>query len=89
MSLSYELRLPATGCPVTRAMKALSAQCTQYGYYRFRIFLQRQGLDLGWSRSHLLWREAGLVLHKKRPRRRIATGRHHAFTPIKANTVWA
>jgi putative transposase len=88
-SLSYELGLPAKDGPVMQAMKSLSAQYPRYGYRRIRIFLRRQGFELGWSRTHRLWRQAGLLLPKKRPRRRIASGRPRALTPFKANTVWA
>jgi len=88
-SLSYELRLPPKDAPIMQAMKALSAQYPRYGYRRIRIFLRRQGFELSWSRTHRLWRQAGLLLPKKRPRRRIATGRPRAFAPFKANAVWA
>jgi putative transposase len=88
-SLSYELRLPPKDAPVMAAMKALSAQYPRYGYRRIRIFLRRQGFELSCSRAHRLWRQAGLLLPKKRPRRRIAAGRPRASTPFKANTVWA
>jgi putative transposase len=88
-ALSYELRLPAKDAPVVEAMKTLSAQYPRYGYRRIRIFLRRQGHDLGWSRTHRLWRQAGLLLPKKRPRRRIATGRPRMHAPFKANVVWA
>ncbi len=88
-TLSYELRMPAKDAPVVVAMKALSAQYPRYGYRRIRVFLQRQGFALSWSRTHRLWRQAGLLLPKRRPRRRIASGRPRPFTPFKANTVWA
>ena len=88
-SLSYVLRLPAKDAPVIEAMKALSAQYPRYGYRRIRIFLRRQGLELSWSRTHRIWRQAGLLLPKRRPRKRIATGRPRAHTPFKANMVWA
>lgn len=88
-SLSYELRLPAEDGQVLQAIKALSALYPRYGYRRIRIFLKRQGFELGWSRAHRLWRQLGLLLPKKRPRRRFANARPRAFTPFKANTVWA
>lgn len=56
-------------------MKLLSAQYPRYGYRRIRIFLRRQGLELSWSRTHRLWRQAGLLLPNKRPQRRIASNR--------------
>jgi putative transposase len=88
-SLSYEPRLPAKDAPVIEAMKTLSAQYPRYGYRRIRIFLRRQGFELGWSRTHRIWRQAGLLLPKRRPRKRIAVGRPRANTPFKANMVWA
>ena len=74
-TLSYELRLPAKDAPVIEAMKTLSAQYPRYGYRRIRIFLRRQGHQLGVHRTHRLWRSAGLQLPRRRPRRRIASGR--------------
>ena len=88
-TLSYELRLPAKDAAVIEAMKTLSAQYPRYGYRRIRIFLRRQGHELSWPRTHRLWRQAGLLLPKKRPRRRIATGRPRMHAPFKANVVWA
>ena len=46
----------------------------RYGYRRIRIFLRRQGLELSWSRTHRIWRQAGLLVPRKRSRKRIATG---------------
>lgn len=45
--LSYELRMPAQDAPVIQAMRDLSAQYPRYGYRRIRIFLRRQGHELG------------------------------------------
>lgn len=88
-TLGYELKLPIKDKPVIEAMKTLSAQYPRYGYRRIRIFLRRQGFELSWSRTHRIWRQAGLLLPKKRPRKRIATGRPRAHCPFKANIVWA
>ena len=87
--LSYELRLPAKDAPVIDAMRALAVQYPRYGYRRIRIFLQRQGHRLGWHRAHRLWRQAGLQLPRRRPRRRIATGRPRPLPAASANFVWA
>jgi putative transposase len=74
---------------VLEAMKSLSAQYPRYGYRRIRIFLRRQGFELSWSRTHRIWRQAGLLLPKKRSRKRIASGRPRAHTPFKVNMVRA
>ena len=88
-TLDYELRLPIKDRPVIEAMKALSSQYPRYGYRRIRIFLKRQGHQLGWHRAHRLWRQAGLQLPRRRPRRRIASGRPRPLPAAGANFVWA
>jgi putative transposase len=86
---SYQPRLPAKDAPVIEAMKELSAQYPRYGYRRIRIFLRRRGFELSWSRTHRLWRQAGLLVPRKRSRKRIASARPRVHTPFKANMVWA
>jgi hypothetical protein len=86
---SYEPRLPAKDAPVIEAMKELSGQYPRYGYRRIRVFLRRRGFELSWSRTHRLWRQAGLLVPRKRPRKRIAAKRPRIHTPFKANMVWA
>lgn len=88
-TLGYELRLPAKDLPVIEAMKTLASQYPRYGYRRIRIFLRCQGRELGWHRAHRLWRQAGLQLPRRRPRRRIASGRPRPLPPAGANFIWA
>jgi putative transposase len=54
-----------------------------------RIFLRRAGHELSWERTHRLWRKAGLQLPRRRPRRRIATGRPRPLPAAGPNFVWA
>ena len=77
---SYQLCLPAKDAPVLAAMKELSAQYPRYGYRRIRVFLRRQELELSWSRTRRLWRQAGLLVPRKRSRKRIASVRPRAHT---------
>lgn len=88
-SLCYELRMPGKDAPALRAMRELSGQYPRYGYRRIRIFLQRQGHRMGWHRAYRLWSQAGLQLPRRRPRRRIATGRPRPLPASGANCVWA
>jgi putative transposase len=88
-SLCYELQMPKKDAPALHAMKELSAQYPRYGYRRIRIFLQRQGHRMGWHRAYRLWSQAGLQLPRRRPRRRIATGRPRPLPPTGPNSVWA
>ena len=45
--------------------------------------------ELSWSRTHRLWRQAGLLVPKKRSYKRLASTRPRVHTPFKANMVWA
>ena len=74
---TYRLHLPAKDAPVLAAMKDISAQYPRYGYRRIRVFLRRQGLELSWSRTHRLWRQAGLLVPWKRSRKRIVSIHPH------------
>lgn len=88
-TLSYELRQPAKDAPVMAAMKRLSSQYPRYGYRRIRIFLRREGFTMSASRAERLWRQAGLQLPRRRPRRRVATTRPRPLPPRAANHIWA
>jgi len=74
-ALDVGLSLAATrkGCRVLVAMDRLSGQYPRYGYRRIRIFVRREGLAMGINRARRLWRQAGLGLPRKRPRRRLAS----------------
>jgi putative transposase len=54
-----------------------------------RIVLEREGHVLGIDRMYRLWRQEGLQVPKKRPRRRVATGRPRPLAPTAVNHVWA
>ena len=88
-TLSYELQQPMKDAPVIATMKRLSAQYPRYGYRRIRIFLRREGLAMSASRAERLWRQAGLQVPRKRPRRRVAAARPRPLPPRAANHIWA
>ena len=70
-------------------MRELSAQYPRYGYRRIRIFLGREGHQMSFGRAHRLWRQAKLQVPRKRPRKRIATGRPRPNAPTAGNQVWS
>jgi len=70
-------------------MAELSACYPRYGYRRISIFLARDGHGMSFGRAHRLWRQARLQLPRKRPRKRIASGRPRPQTPTGANQVWS
>lgn len=87
--LDYESRMVSKDGPVLSAMVLLSAQYPRYGYRRIQVFLERQGHRMSADRAWRLWRKAGLQVPRKRPRRRLATGRPRPSAPTGASQVWA
>jgi putative transposase len=81
--------LIARDAGVVPPMKTLAAQYPRYGYRTIRIFLERQGHTLGPDRMYRLWRQEGLQVPRKRPRRRVAASRPRPLPPTAINHVWA
>jgi putative transposase len=75
--------------PVLKRMAELSAEYPRYGYRRIAVFLARYGHVMSFGRAHRLWRHARLQVPRKRPRKRVATGRPRPNAPTGANQVWS
>jgi putative transposase len=88
-TLGYQSRLAVRDAPALQAMRDLAGQYPRYGYRRIRIFLQRAGHVLGVDRTHRLWRQAGLQVPRRRPRRRVAASRPRPLPASAAHHVWA
>lgn len=88
-TLRYESRLLKKDAPALAAMSILSAQYPRYGYRRIHVFLERQGHQMSTDRVWRLWRQAGLQVPKKRPRKRVACSRPRPQTPTATGDVWA
>ena len=88
-ALGYRSIKATKDAPVVARMAALSAQYPRYGYRRIRIFLGRDGHSMSPGRAHRLWQQAKLQVPRRRPRKRIATGRPRPQAPTGANQVWS
>lgn len=88
-ALGYESRLAKNDAPVLDAMRELARQYPRYGYRRIQVFLARRGFEMSPDRAFRLWRQAGLQVPRRRPRRRVASGRPRPTPPAAANHVWA
>jgi putative transposase len=88
-ALHYRLRQAEKDAPVLARMAALAAQYPRYGYRRIRIFLGRDGYRMSAGRAHRLWQRAQLQVPRKRPRKRMASGRPRPKAPRGANQVWS
>jgi len=88
-AVGYVSRLQARDAPAVQVMRDLAGQYPRYGYRKIRIFLARQGHAMSAERTYRLWRQAGLQVPKRRPRRRVATSRPRPLPPTGINHVWA
>jgi putative transposase len=88
-AVGYVSRLHQRDAPVVQAMRELAGQYPRYGYRKIRIFLARQGHVMSAERTYRLWRQTGLQVPKRRPRRRAATRRPRPLPPTSINHVWA
>jgi putative transposase len=89
LALRYGSRLAVKDAPVLDVMHELARQYPRYGYRRIQVFLRRQGFEMSTERTYRLWRQAGLQVPRRRPRRRIASSRPRPTPPSAANHVWA
>jgi putative transposase len=88
-ALGYRSRQAEKDARVLGRMGELARQYPRYGYRRIRIFLGRDGHSMSASRAYRLWQAARLQVPRRRPRKRIATGRPRPNAPTGANQVWS
>jgi putative transposase len=88
-TLGYQSRLAVKDAPVLTAMRTFAADYPRAGYRTMMIFLARQQHILRPDRAYRLWRQAGLQVPRRRPRRRVATSRPRPLAPTAINHVWA
>jgi putative transposase len=88
-ALGYRSRKAEKDAPVLGLMGELARQYPRYGYRRIRIFLGRDGHTMSASRASRLWQVVRLQVPRRRPRKRIATGRPRPNAPTGANQVWS
>jgi putative transposase len=88
-ALRYRSCKAERDAPVLARMSELAAQYPRYGYRRIRIFLGRDGHQMSFGRAYRLWKTARLQVPRKRPRKRVASGRPRPQAPTGANQVWS
>ena len=88
-TMGYESVLAKRDAPVIAAMREIAAQYPRYGYRRIQVFLARRGLAMSADRAYRIWKKAGLQVPRRRPRRRVATGRPRPLPATGVNQLWA
>jgi putative transposase len=71
-------------------LKELAGCRIGYGYRRLHVLLQREGWSVNHKRVYRLYREEGLALRKKPPRRRVASVKREITAAAEAkNDCWS
>jgi putative transposase len=73
-----------------KRMKEIASVRVRYGYRRIHVLLRREGWAVNHKRVQRLYREEGLNLRQRRPRRHVmAARRMERQGPTQANEIWA
>ena len=73
-----------------KRIKEIAETRVRYGYRRIHVLLRREGWPVNAKRVCRLYRELGLQLRNKSPKRRVkAQLREDRSAPVAANQVWA
>lgn len=88
-TLGYVATQPLKDAAVIERMKHYAAMYPRFGYRRIHVYLEREGITLGWDRMFRLWQRAKLQVPKKRPRKRVAASRPRPLPAMGPNEVWA
>ena len=85
---SFDLR--AGQAQLTERIKEMAASRVRYGYRRIHVLLRREGWPVNSKRVYRLYRELGLQLRNKTPKRRVrAKLREGRVRATRANETWA
>ncbi|WP_420822354.1 IS3 family transposase [Sphingomonas aracearum] len=76
--------------PLMLRIRDLAATRTRYGYFRIYILLRREGWFVNHKRVYRLYRDDGLSLRLRRPRRSVsAANRERQPAALAANEMWS
>jgi putative transposase len=71
-------------------LRELAASRVTYGYRRLHVLLKREGWEINGKRVYRLYRQEGLVLRPRKPRRRRAAAARVALPkPTRRNEHWS
>ena len=76
--------------PLVMRIRDLAATRTRYGYFRIYVLLRHEGWVVNHKRVYRLYRNDGLSLRLKKPRRNVsAANRDRQLAALAANEMWS
>ena len=70
-------------------MRELAAERRRFGYRRLHVLLRREGLVRNRKRTQRLYREEGLMVRRRRGRKRATGSRAPLLLPALPNARWS
>lgn len=71
-------------------IKEIAATMVRYGYLRIHVLLRREGWKINHKRVYRIYREEGLNLRAKRPKRRVSAASREGRPVItRLNECWS
>jgi len=74
--------------PLKERHTALAGQKRRYGYRRLHVLLRREGWLMNWKRAYRVYREAGLMVHRRKRKRIVGMEWLQKVTATGPNQSW-
>jgi len=85
----YKHRRPDQA-PLRKRIREIAETRVRYGYRRIYVLLRREGWVVNHKRIHRLYRQEGLQLRNKTPKRKVTAKLREDRKPLtRANKCWA
>ena len=84
----YESKRP-DDASLKERLTELAGQKRRYGYRRLHVLLRREGWLLNWKRTYRVYREAGLVVRRRKRKRIAGTERLQKVLATGPNQSWS
>lgn len=88
-SWRYRRRRRGEDLVLRERLRELAHQRRRFGYRRLRVLLQREGWRVNYKKVYRLYREEGLVVRRRKGRRRAGCMRVPLGAPVRANQGWS
>ena len=75
--------------PLQARLEELAREWRRFGYRGLHIVLEREGWRVNRKRIYWLYRSAGLAVHKRHARERVAVERRRLQVPSGPNHTWS
>ncbi len=86
--IRYRAKRPKRDARLAQALRGVAKRYPQWGYRLAEGFLRGRGWRVNLKRVHRIWRQCGLQVPQRKPRKKIRTGSMLQPTAQTKNAVW-